>query len=297
MCALSGFAQPPEDPEIVHARLELDRVRAMVETGAYPRAQLVKAQEALADATDAVAIRKSMYSPDLTEDQANDLVAAANRRFERRQKALDDAQKLVDVGVKPAQDLIQLRQDVAFAKKECELAATRSEIAAQIAAMAQVEADAQSRTPLQPTGAAPIAERFDGDGVFTPAIFSRIQTAFEAKFGKPLPVSANGETAVHRALGFDHRGRVDVALRPDQPEGAWLRDYLRSRKIPYFAFSQAVPGKATGAHIHLGPPSTHFNPDTASNLPANRQRRTPATTWPEEAMDNRRSESDTSRTR
>ena len=81
---------------------------------------------------------------------------------------------------------------------------------------------------------------------------------FEKQFGKPLPVSAMGETGVHRALGFDHRGRVDVALHPDQPEGRWLLEFLTGNHIPYFAFRQAVPGKATGAHIHIGPMSTHL---------------------------------------
>ncbi len=57
---------------------------------------------------------------------------------------------------------------------------------------------------------------------------------------------------MHRALGFDHRGRVDVAVVPSAPEGIWLRQYLQSRKIPYYAFSRAIPGKATAAHIHIG---------------------------------------------
>ena len=39
---------------------------------------------------------------------------------------------------------------------------------------------------------------------------------------------------------------------------AWLRQYLAEHRIPYFAFRQAVPGKATGAHIHLGPVSTRL---------------------------------------
>jgi hypothetical protein len=67
-----------------------------------------------------------------------------------------------------------------------------------------------------------------------------------------------GETAVHRSLGFDHRGRVDVAINPDQPEGHWLLEYLVDKHIPYFAFRHAVTGKATGAHIHIGPMSTRF---------------------------------------
>jgi hypothetical protein len=63
---------------------------------------------------------------------------------------------------------------------------------------------------------------------------------------------------VHRALGFDHRGRVDVAVVPSAPEGIWLRQYLQLKKIPYYAFSHAIPGKATAAHIHIGPGSTRL---------------------------------------
>ena len=85
-----------------------------------------------------------------------------------------------------------------------------------------------------------------------------METAYQGRFGKPLPVSALGETAVHKSLGFDHRGRVDVALFPDAPEGVWLREYLTSHHIPYFAFRHAIPGKATGAHIHIGPGSTRI---------------------------------------
>ena len=101
-------------------------------------------------------------------------------------------------------------------------------------------------------------ERFDGDGKFTTADYLRVQSAFEQQFHEPLPVSAEGETAVHRAMGFDHRNRVDVALFPDTTEGKWLRRFLEARHIPYYAFRSMVPGKATAAHIHIGPPSTRL---------------------------------------
>ena len=68
-----------------------------------------------------------------------------------------------------------------------------------------------------------------------------------------------GETAVHRALGFDHRGRVDVALFPTRPKASGCATISRSNHIPYFAFRHAVPGKATGAHIHIGPGSTRIH--------------------------------------
>ncbi len=61
-------------------------------------------------------------------------------------------------------------------------------------------------------------------------------------------------------MGFDHRGRIDVAIHPLAPEGIWLRRYLRSRKIPYYAFTFAIAGKATAAHIHIGPGSNRLPP-------------------------------------
>jgi hypothetical protein len=65
-------------------------------------------------------------------------------------------------------------------------------------------------------------------------------------------------TAVHKALGFDHTGRVDVAVNPDSPEGIWLREYLDARAIPYYAFRVKMTGKSTNPHIHIGPSSTRL---------------------------------------
>jgi hypothetical protein len=267
-CALL-IAQAGEDREVARAKMELNRVRALVEAGVSPRVQLQKAEDAVTDAMDGADIRNSIYLPDLTEEKAEQLVAAANRRFERRKNAFEKAKMQVDAGVAPAKLLEELEAQLDYARKDCDLAATRTDLVRQASAMAEAESaaalqtrgaeDAPETSPVERAPETfPVAERYDGNGVFTPEIFAHIQTAFDLRFGRPLPVSANGETAVHRALGFDHRGRVDVALRPDQPEGIWLRDYLRAHRVPYFAFNQAVPGKATGAHIHLGPMSARL---------------------------------------
>ena len=82
-----------------------------------------------------------------------------------------------------------------------------------------------------------------------------IQTFFVKKFGRALPTSAVGQSATHDALGYDHRNAVDVALRPDSVEGQALISYLQSQGIPFLAFRAAVPGVATGPHIHIGNPS------------------------------------------
>ena len=78
---------------------------------------------------------------------------------------------------------------------------------------------------------------------------------FAAAFGRALPISALGQTKVHDRLGLDHRSALDVAVHPDSPEGRWLMDDLRRAGIPFIGIRGEVPGSATGAHVHVGPPS------------------------------------------
>jgi hypothetical protein len=82
-----------------------------------------------------------------------------------------------------------------------------------------------------------------------------IKPFFVSKFGRTLPVSAFGQTRLHNRLGFDHRNSVDVALSPDSAEGRALLGKLRGFGVPFIAFRKAIPGIATGAHIHVGRPS------------------------------------------
>jgi hypothetical protein len=248
-----------EDPDVLRARLAIQRLRALVEAGAIPRVQLEQAEDALGDAQDMAVLRRTMYGQDITEEQSSQMVAAAQRRLDRRQKQLDRARGLVDSGIVAKNDLGPLAEQVDYARKEYDLAVSRANLTHELVEMARAEQIRQSRPEQGPAGSARTSVHYDGAGVFTPAQFQQVSTAFDHRFAKPLPVSAMGQTAVHRALGFDHRGRVDVALNPGQPEGVWLRQYLEARRIPYFAFWQAAAGKATGAHIHIGPESTRLS--------------------------------------
>jgi hypothetical protein len=148
-----------------------------------------------------------------------------------------------------------LLEDLEFRRKTLDLAKFRAKLLDELEEYAHAEEEADTEAAVAPRRP---MERFDGRGVFNQVDFARVNSAFVRQFAKPLPVSAHGETATHRALGFDHRGRVDVALNPDQREGAWLLAYLRKARIPFYAFRAAIRGKATGAHIHLGPPSLRF---------------------------------------
>ncbi len=84
---------------------------------------------------------------------------------------------------------------------------------------------------------------------------ARLEQFFSTRFGRPLPVSAYGQTPLHDRMGFDHRDALDVAVHPDGPEGRALMEYLREAGIPFIAAWGVVPGATSGAHIHVGQPS------------------------------------------
>lgn len=240
---------------------DVERLRTLVEAGAAPRAALEKAQAAVQDALDEAILRKTLYGAsrieDTTEEQAAEMVAAAKRRMERRQTRLEELKPLVEQGIYARNAAAPLVEELEEAEKTLDLALGREKFLREMADMARAE-EQWARIEAGPEvgiGARPVSERFDGMGTFTAAHWKRVVLAYEAAFGKPVPVSAHGETAVHKALGYDHRGRIDVALNPDATEGVWLRDYLTREKIPFFAFRAAVAGRSTAPHIHIGPPS------------------------------------------
>lgn len=97
--------------------------------------------------------------------------------------------------------------------------------------------------------------RFQGPRTGALADLPRIQSFFAGRFGRPLPVSALGQTTAHDRLGLDHQHAIDVAVHPDTAEGRALMAYLRELGLTFFAYRGPVPGAATGAHIHIGRPS------------------------------------------
>lgn len=84
---------------------------------------------------------------------------------------------------------------------------------------------------------------------------SLVENFYLKHFGIPLPVSALGQTELHSRMGLDHHDSVDVALHPDSLEGRELMKFLSASGISFVAFREALPGAATGAHIHIGHPS------------------------------------------
>jgi len=86
----------------------------------------------------------------------------------------------------------------------------------------------------------------------------KIQRFFSDTFNKQLPIAVFGQGAIHERWRLDHRNAMDISLHPDGVEGQALLNFLQKNGIPYSAFRSAIPGTATGPHIHIGRPSHRY---------------------------------------
>lgn len=267
--------QPPsasellQSKEIQQAKAEIERVTDLVKAGALPRIRVEEAEAKLSDAQDDVILARMLYGEmpvqNLSEQMADDMVAAAQRRVERQIEKLQKAQKLVVDGITAKTSLEPIQQELNLRRMNLNLAHTRARLIGELASIARYEQalqGVQQATRLEPYTDYTFKSmvHYDGNGSLLPAKdLKPLEVAFAKWFKHPLPISAEGQTTVHESLGFDHRGRIDVAVNPGDAEGIWLRHYLEAKRIPYYAFRRAIPGKATGAHIHIGPGSARLH--------------------------------------
>jgi hypothetical protein len=100
--------------------------------------------------------------------------------------------------------------------------------------------------------------RYSGAGGWVLSNAGRIQNFFLQRFSRPLPVAVFGQGAIHERWRLDHRNAMDISLNPDTAEGQALMEFLRANGIPFLAFRGAIPGVATGPHIHIGLPSHRY---------------------------------------
>jgi len=100
--------------------------------------------------------------------------------------------------------------------------------------------------------------RYSGAGGWVLSNAGKIQNFFLQKFNRPLPIAVFGQGAIHDRWRLDHRNAMDISLNPDGAEGQALMEFLRTNGIPFSAFRGAIPGVATGPHIHIGLPSHRY---------------------------------------
>ncbi|MGA9772717.1 MAG: hypothetical protein WBV94_27050 [Blastocatellia bacterium] len=181
--------------------------------------------------------------------------------MKRATEELEKVRQLLPLGIVSERDVKGKEEALATAKSKLEF--KRKDIASQETQIDNVLAEAKaldriSRMPALRMGgyqATSAMIRYNGPAHWVLSDAAKVQSFFVSQFRRALPVSAFGQTATHNHLGFDHSNSMDVAVHPDSAEGQALMSYLRSAGIPFIAFRQAVPGSATGAHIHVGYPS------------------------------------------
>ena len=100
--------------------------------------------------------------------------------------------------------------------------------------------------------------RFTGSAGWNIGAAWKIQRFFSDTFKRELPIAVFGQGAIHNRWRLDHHNAMDISLHPDSAEGQGLLNFLQRNGIPYLAFRSAIPGTATGPHIHIGRPSHRY---------------------------------------
>lgn len=235
--------------------LELARVRDLVRAGALPRRALVDAQNAELRRGYSETLTRTLLKDELRRDEIELMLdaAAGLLRLAREEYNLTSAR--VEAGAAPAKSLRIAKDALEVAERQSELAAQRADL------IRQIETIAAAETYLEELEGDEMAYRFQGFSQYEMDAINDVADMYMQTYGHAPPVSADGDTALHRAMGLDHSGRIDIALHPDSEEGGFLTYMLESLGIPYIAFRSAIPGQSTGPHIHVGPPSERLAPE------------------------------------
>ncbi len=218
--------QIPGGPEI--SRVQSDgELYSQVNAGAPFGDTLEQAEDPLADARDSELL--GPHNRALTEEESADMEAVALRRLERRKKRMTKLEPLVGSGPLPFDALDVSSGGSRFCSKGLRIGGVANR-----ARPSSARVDGAPRL------------RVAGSSIDWAACNGTLRRRWLVYLWRLEAVSAGlwkavqkvfacqrtCETAVHRALGYDHQGRLDVALFPDALEGLCLRDYLESYEIP-----------------------------------------------------------------
>lgn len=185
-------------------------------------------------------------------------------QVKRAEEKLEQAKKLLEEGLIARSQVEENERALALAKEK--VAETNRQIAnadAQIAGVlvetaADEEIAKNLRFAKQRLVRTATFTRYTGAGGWNLSDAWKIQRFFSDTFSKQLPIAVFGQGAIHERWRLDHRNSMDIQLHPDGVEGRALLDFLQRNGIPYSAFRSAIPGTATGPHIHIGRPSHRY---------------------------------------
>src|SRR5215216_302271 len=182
----------------------------------------------------------------------------------RAEEKLEQSKKLFAEGLIARTQLEENERALALAKEK--IAETNRQLAnaeAQIAGVlvetaADEEISKNLRLAKQRLVRTSSFTRYTGAGGWNIGEAWKVQRFFSDTFKKQLPIAVFGQGAIHERWRLDHRNAMDIQLHPDGVEGQALLNFLQKNGIPYLAFRSAIPGTATGPHIHIGRPSHRY---------------------------------------
>jgi Outer membrane efflux protein len=191
------------------------------------------------------------------------LFAIYNRNVTRAEERLAQTNLLFAQGLVSKNQVEAEQKEVAEARDK--VAETKLRISNADTQIAQtlLEAEAEknmARVVIPKGGLVQTASyiRFNGGAAWALTDAWKVQRFFQDAFKRPLPIAVFGQGAIHDRWRLDHHNSMDISLHPDGAEGQSLLAFLRSNGIPFLAFRGAIPGTATGPHIHIGRPSHRY---------------------------------------
>jgi hypothetical protein len=217
-----------------------------------PQTELAKLREEFVKAT-------NEYKASLAK-----LLAIYEGNVEKAEADLEKSRKLLDEGLISKTQFQENERSLAAAKGK--VAETQRDMAAADAQAAGIYAETEAereiaknlRLARQSLVRTSSFIRYTGAGSWVIGEAWKVQRFFSDTFNKQLPIAVFGQGAIHDRWRLDHRNAMDISLHPDSVEGQALLNFLQKNGIPYLAFRAAIPGTATGPHIHIGRPSHRY---------------------------------------
>lgn len=255
---MAGLGKNQTSSRVLGAALLLFLVAAVTTSAQTKKPKAIRPVNQLAKLREEFVSATKEYKASLAK-----LLAIYERNVTRTEDKLSQSQKLFNEGLISKNQLAESETAVAAAKdKVSETQGQMGNADAQIAdTLIEAQAEAQmSKTSLRKGSLVSTTSyiRYSGAGTWALSDAWKVQRFFLDSFKKQLPVGVFGQGAIHDRWRLDHRNAMDVSLNPDGPEGQVLLNFLRANGIPFSAFRAAIPGAATGAHIHIGLPSHRF---------------------------------------
>jgi hypothetical protein len=192
------------------------------------------------------------------------LLPYQEKELKRAEENLEKSKKLLAEGLIPKKQVEENERESAVAKQKIAetnraMTSADEQVAAVLVESAANDEIAKNlRLAKQNLVRTASFTRYTGAGGWNLSDSWKVQRFFSDTFNKQLPIAVFGQGAIHERWRLDHRNAMDIHLHPDGPEGRALLDFLQKNGIPYLAFRSAIPGTATGPHIHIGRPSHRY---------------------------------------